>query len=340
MGSVAGPSSTISMISWRRPAALDMRGAWVPSGKLPITPARRSATSWRARQGSVPPSKATTTWTTSACTVLTTRLTPGRPPRACSTGWTTVSSSSVAARPGLWMSRLRLGRVRSGKRSRFSVAKLATPAAAHTRARAKTQPLRGSIQSNQRRMRGRCPEGLRSVVMVIPSALALDLEGLQQVGAFTHDGLAGLHALEHHHVGTQLGAPAHGAELGLLPCLHEDAPGAFHLLQGALGKHDGPGHGDMDFQGRAGDRQGPAQQAQPVAQAPGVRGEGRGRALQPGLPALAIPFAHLGDGAGPPVPGRGERQLQPGDGGRGGLEAAQLLARLDPLAELDLVGRD
>ncbi len=126
-GPTVGPISTSSWISWRRPAALVTSGDRVPGGKPPMMAARRSPTSWRERQGSVPPSKAMTTWTRPACTVLTTRFTPGRPPTACSTGWATVSSSSEAARPGLWMSSCSEGSERSGMRSRFRLKKVSTP---------------------------------------------------------------------------------------------------------------------------------------------------------------------------------------------------------------------
>jgi hypothetical protein len=115
--------------------------------------------------GALTASNVTTSWTISDWTVDTTRRTPGRPPSACSTGCATVSSKSVAARPGLCMRRLKAGSVRSGNRSRRNVAKDTTPAASHTRARAMTQARFGSSHANQPWRR----EARSSVVMLVAS---------------------------------------------------------------------------------------------------------------------------------------------------------------------------
>jgi len=75
--------------------------------------------------------------------------------------------------------------------------------------------------------------------MAFPSALPLDLEGLQQVGTVTDNCLTGFHAFQHHYIGTEFGPSAHRTEFRLFSFLYENAPGTFHLLQSALRENDG-----------------------------------------------------------------------------------------------------
>ena len=106
--------SAISMISPMIEAIGPICGA-MPSGSCSFTSDNRSATCWRLRKISVPQSNSTNTIESPMPETERTRVTPGMPFIAVSTGNVTSCSTSSGAMPPASVSSVTVGLFRSGK---------------------------------------------------------------------------------------------------------------------------------------------------------------------------------------------------------------------------------